>query len=177
MKLKLWIMSLLALPLLLCAGVDFEWRYSLNNRYHDDPYGYRYALAERFRVRESGVIYMLDSVREPSDAYMIFRLAELSGKSYEHILRIYRQNGSWRDIALLSGIDPHSHGYEALRHTHDLRDDYRSDRRRYERYEDKGVVIRREEIYIPQTYQEQQKRYPDHRKYRDEGYDERYRGH
>jgi len=177
MKLNVWIISSLALPLLLCAGVDFEWRYSLNNRYHADPYGYRYALAERFRVRESGVIYMLDSVREPSDAYMIFRLAELSGKSYEHILRIYRQNGSWRDIALLAGIDPHSHAYEALRHAHDLRDDYRSDRRRYERYEDKGVIIRREEIYIPQTYQEQQRRYPDHRKYRDEGYDERYRGH
>ena len=177
MKLKLWIISSLVLPLLLCAGVDFEWRYSLNNRYHADPYGYRYALAERFRVRESGVIYMLDSVREPSDAYMIFRLAELSGKSYEHILRIYRQNASWRDIALLSGIDPHSHGFEALRHAHDLRDDYRSDRRRYERYEDKGVIIRREEIYIPQTYQEQQRRYPDHRKYQDEGYNERYRGH
>ncbi|MBN1840204.1 MAG: hypothetical protein JW802_09215 [Campylobacterales bacterium] len=177
MKTKLWISIFLALPLLLCAGVDFEWRYSLNNRYHDDPYGYRYALVERFRVRESHVVFLLDSVREPSDAYMIFRLAELSGKSYEHVLRIYRQNTSWREIALLSGIDPHSHGYEALRHTHDLRDDYRSDRRRYERYEDRGVVIKREEIYIPQTYQEQQRRYPEHRKYQDEGYDERYRGH
>ncbi len=56
MKLKQSLFSLLALGALvapLSAGVDFEWRLSLNNRYHADPYGYRYGLADRFRLPES----------------------------------------------------------------------------------------------------------------------------
>ncbi|AFL68319.1 hypothetical protein [Sulfurospirillum barnesii] len=163
-------------PINAYAGVDFEWRLSLNNRYHADPYGYRYALSDRFRIKESNVVFVLDSVGEPSDAYLIFRFSELCGKSYEHVLRVYRKNphAPWREIALLLGIDVKSNAYISLGHQHDLRDEYRNDRRRYERYEDRGVIIKREEIYIPQTYQEQQRRYPEHRHDRYLNEDDRY---
>lgn len=164
MKLKQSIYSLItlcALALPLSAGVDFEWRFSLNNHYHADPYGYRYGLVERFRLPESRVIVILDSVRDPADAYMIFKLAELSGKPYDYVLSVYRHNryASWFEIAALVGILIDSHEFNELRYHHDLRDDYRFDNRRYDRYEDRRVILRREEIYIPHLYQEQQRMY------------------
>ena len=166
MKLKQSLFSLLALGALvapLSAGVDFEWRLSLNNRYHADPYGYRYGLADRFRLPESRVIVILDSVREPADAYMIFRLAELSGRPYDYVLSVYRQNcySTWVEIASLVGVIVSSNDFNELRHHHDLRDDYRYDSRRYDRYEDRRVIIKREEIYVPHVYQEQQRVYRD----------------
>lgn len=178
MKLKQSLFSLLALGALvapLSAGVDFEWRLSLNNRYHADPYGYRYGLADRFRLPESRVIVILDSVREPADAYMIFRLAELSGRPYDYVLSVYRQNrySSWVEIASLVGVIVSSNDFNELRHHHDLRDDYRYDSRRYDRYEDRRVIIKREEIYVPQVYQEQQRVYRDPHYKHNEHYDQR----
>lgn len=189
MKLKQSVCSLIALcafALPLSASVDFEWRLSLNNRYHADPYGYRYGLVDRFRLPESRVVVILDSVRDPADAYMIFRLAELSGKSYNHVLNVYRQNryASWFEIASLVGVVVDSRDFNELRHRHDLRDDYRFDSRRQDRYEDRRVIIKREEIYIPHVYQEQQRmhrepepRHRDHFDPRDRrDYDDRYEG-
>ena len=178
MTLKKSLFSLLALGALvapLSAGVDFEWRLSLNNRYHADPYGYRYGLADRFRLPESRVIVILDSVREPADAYMIFRLAELSGRPYDYVLSVYRQNrySSWVEIASLVGVIVSSNDFNELRHHHDLRDDYRYDSRRYDRYEDRRVIIKREEIYVPQVYQEQQRVYRDPHYKHNEHYDQR----
>jgi hypothetical protein len=178
MKLKQSLFSLLALGALvapLSAGVDFEWRLSLNNRYHADPYGYRYGLADRFRLPESRVIVILDSVREPADAYMIFRLAELSGRPYDYVLSVYRQNrySTWVEIASLVGVIVSSNDFNELRHHHDLRDDYRYDSRRYDRYEDRRVIIKREEIYVPQVYQEQQRVYRDPHYKHNEHYDQR----
>lgn len=178
MKLKQSLFSLLALGALvapLSAGVDFEWRLSLNNRYHADPYGYRYGLADRFRLPESRVIVILDSVREPADAYIIFRLAELSGRPYDYVLSVYRQNrySSWVEIASLVGVIVSSNDFNELRHRHDLRDDYRYDSRRYDRYEDRRVIIKREEIYVPQVYQEQQRVYRDPHYKHNEHYDQR----
>lgn len=164
MRLKLRVFSLLALttlamPISLSAEIDFEWRISLNNHFHSDPYGYRHGLIDRFHLPESRIVVILDSVREPADAYMIFRLAELSGRPYDHVLNVYRQNryASWLEIASLVGIVVSSHDFDTLRHRHDLRDDHRFDSRRYNRYEDKRVVIRREETYNPRIYQEQQR--------------------
>ena len=178
MTLKKSLFSLLALGALvapLSAGVDFEWRLSLNNRYHADPYGYRYGLADRFRLPESRVIVILDSVREPADAYMIFRLAELSGRPYDYVLSVYRQNrySSWVEIASLVGVIVSSNDFNELRRHHDLRDDYRYDSRRYDRYEDRRVIIKREEIYVPQVYQEQQRVYRDPHYKHNEHYDQR----
>ncbi|MFW9618654.1 MAG: hypothetical protein ACMV1K_12545 [Sulfurospirillum sp.] len=178
MKLKQSLFSLLALGALvapLSAGVDFEWRLSLNNRYHADPYGYRYGLADRFRLPESRVIVILDSVREPADAYMIFRLAELSGRPYDYVLSVYRQNcySTWVEIASLVGVIVSSNDFNELRHHHDLRDDYRYDSRRYDRYEDRRVIIKREEIYVPHVYQEQQRVYRDPHYKHNEHYDQR----
>ena len=153
------VLCLFIVPLSLKADVDFEWRLSLNNRYHSDPYGYRYGLVDRFHLPESRVVVILDSVRDPADAYMIFRLAELSGKSYHHVLSVYRQNryASWLEVAALVGIVMNSRDFNDLKHRHDLRDDHHFDNRRISRYEDKRVMMKREEHYNPHVYKEQQK--------------------
>jgi hypothetical protein len=124
---------------------------------------------------ESRVIVILDSVREPADAYMIFRLAELSGRPYDYVLSVYRQNrySTWVEIASLVGVIVSSNDFNELRHHHDLRDDYRYDSRRYDRYEDRRVIIKREEIYVPQVYQEQQRVYRDPHYKHNEHYDQR----
>jgi len=85
---------------------DVEWRRALNLRAHSDSYRYRYELMQRFGADESQVIGILSRVSEPSDAYMVFRVAELSGYSSEEVLRVYREraHGGWDEIASVLGI-------------------------------------------------------------------------
>jgi len=71
------------------------------------------------------------------------------------------------------GVIVSSNDFNELRHHHDLRDDYRYDSRRYDRYEDRRVIIKREEIYVPQVYQEQQRVYRDPHYKHNEHYDQR----
>lgn len=134
-------MSAFILPDTLKAS-DFEWRLNLNLRSHSDPYGYRYGLVNRFGIMESDVILILNRVYEPADAYMILRLAEISGLSPEYVLQVYydrRQNG-WYDIALYLGIRSDMHDFIILRERHDMRDIYYEyNNRRKERYEERYI--------------------------------------
>ena len=143
--------STFILPSTLKAS-DFEWLLTLNLRAHSDPYGYRYGLVNRFGMNESDVILILDRVYEPSDAYMIFRLAELSGLSPEYILRVYyeRRAYGWYDIALFLGIRPQMPDFILLREHHDMRDVYYDyNYRRKERYEERYVPPVQHQ-YVPQ---------------------------
>jgi len=85
---------------------DFEWRQALNLRAQSDPYGYRHGLMQRFGKNEAVVIGILSRVYEPADAYMVFRLVELSGYSSESVLDVYyeRRHLGWNEIASVLGI-------------------------------------------------------------------------
>lgn len=133
------VVSSLLLPHTLTAS-DFEWRRALNLRAHSDPYGYRYGLANRFGIDESSVMLILSRVYEPSDAYMIFRFAELSGRSSAYVLRIYHERRAygWYDIAYVLGIRLDRHDFIVLREHHDMRDVYDAYHyKRKERYEER----------------------------------------
>lgn len=135
----LFVVSTFSVPYALNAS-DFEWRLNLNLRSHSDPYGYRYGLVNRFGMNEPDVMLILNRVYEPADAYMIFRLAELSGLSPEYILHVYyeRRHYGWHDIALFLGIRSDRHDFIILRERHDMRDVYYAyDNRRKERYEER----------------------------------------
>lgn len=125
MKLKQSMMTFLTLSTLFTSSAliasDFDWMVSLNLRSHSDPYSYRYGLIDRFGYRESEVIYILDSVREPADAYMIFRLAELSNRPPEYILGLYceRRFVYWDDYAFFLGIRDRP-SYRELHYHHDI---------------------------------------------------------
>jgi len=134
------VVSTFSLPSLHAS--DFEWRFNLNLRAHSDPYGYRYGLVNRFGMNEPDVMLILNRVYEPSDAYMIFRLAELSGLSPEYVLQVYydRRQYGWHDIALFLGIRSDRHDFIILREHHDMRDVYYDyNYRRKERYEERYV--------------------------------------
>lgn len=121
---------------------DFEWRLSLNLRAHSDPYGYRYGLINRFSMSEPDIMLILDNVYEPADAYMVFRLAELCGRSPEYVLRIYHERRAygWSDIASVLGIRSDRHDFIILREHHDMREVYYEyNNRRKERYEERYV--------------------------------------
>ena len=142
---------------------DFEWRLSLNLRAHSDPYGYRYGLVNRFGMNEPDIMLILNRVYEPADAYMIFRLAELCGRSPEYVLRIYHERRAygWSDIAYVLGIRSDRHDFIILREHHDMREVYYEyNNRRKERYEER---------YVPQPqkhYTPSQKHYvPEPKRY------------
>jgi len=145
------IVSTFILPNTLNAS-DFEWRFTLNLRAHSDPYGYRYGLVNRFGMNEPDVMLILNRVYEPADAYMIFRLAELCGRSPEYVLRVYheRREYGWFDIAYVLGIRADMHDFIILREHHDMRDVYYDyNFRRKERYEERYVPPVQHR-YVPQ---------------------------
>lgn len=119
---------------------DYAWRLTLNLRAQTDPYGYRYGLMNRFIISEPMVMSILNRVYEPADAYMIFRLAELSGYSAEYVLCVYyeRRHYGWNDIAYALGIGVSREDFIVLKQYHDMRDVYYDyNYRRKERYEER----------------------------------------
>lgn len=125
MKLQKFILTLLGTLILSSSALmatEFDWIVSLNVRSNEDPYSYRYGLVDRFGYREPEVMVILTSVYAPADAYMIFRLAELSGRTPESVLRVYRdrRNRGWGDIAYHLGVRLDSSAYVELRERHDL---------------------------------------------------------
>lgn len=141
---------------------EFDWMVNLNVRSHTDPYGYRYSLVDRFGYREPDVMVILTSVYEPADAYMIFRLAELSGRSPEYILRVYRERRhyGWNDIAYNIGIRPDAYEFVELRERHDIRYNYQFQEGHYEDRRDMPV----RNVYVePRHYEhhEYEKREPE----------------
>ena len=88
-------MLLVAASMLVFSGsaliaADFDWMASLNLRSDSDPYGYKSGLASRFRTPETQLSLILKSVGAPADAYMVSRLAELSGRPPEYVLKQYQ---------------------------------------------------------------------------------------
>ncbi len=126
MKRYLWIvlsvLTALTLPSQTLCAADFDWIVTLNLRSHSDPYAYRYSLMDRFGYNEAEVVSILDSVYEPADAYMIFRLAELSNKDPHYVLSLYRERrfSHWDDMALYLDIPVYAPPFMELRRHHDI---------------------------------------------------------
>jgi len=130
-------------------AAEFDWMVNVNARSYSDPSGYRYGLIDRFGYGESEVIYILDHVREPTDAYMIFSLAELSHRSPEYILDLYRERrfARWDDYAFFLGVRELPR-YHELYHHHDIV--YRQ--RPQVRYEERRVIIAPQQRVYQETH-------------------------
>ena len=163
------------------VAADFDWMVNLNVRSHADPYGYRYSLVDRFGYREPEVMVILTSVYDPADAYMIFRLAELSGRPPEYILRVYqeRRHHGWGDVGHHLGIRIDGNEFMELRERYDTRYIYLP----RGHYEDRRnmpvrkvyIEPRRDEHYQPERRDYDRNRDRDDRRdtIRDNGRDER----
>ena len=119
-----------AMILLLAASFvtagEFDWIRDLNIRAELDPSGFRARLAARFNIGDATINTVLRSTENQADAYMVFRLCEMSKQRTEHVLREYRSRKSkgWGAIAKRLGIKPGSNAFHALKNDQDLYDNH-----------------------------------------------------
>jgi len=101
---------------------DFDWTKDFNLRAEADPSGFRARLAARFRIGDVEIHAVLSNVENPADAYLIFRLGEMSSHSPEYVMKRYRseKGRGWGVIAKSLGIKPGSSEFHKLKQSDDL---------------------------------------------------------
>ena len=114
-------MTLLLVSSAAVAG-DFDWIRNFNIQAEADPSGFRARLATRFQIGDAQINMVLDNVGNPSDAYMVFRLGEMSNRPTERVIEKYKsgKGHGWGVIAKSLGIKPGSKEFHALKRGHDL---------------------------------------------------------
>ncbi len=123
---KRTIVLALSLVMLLAASAqaaqDFAWVSDFNIQAQSDPSGFRARLATRFRIGDAEISAVIGNVASPADAYIVFRLGEMSGRPYDRVLREYKssQGKGWGVIAKSLGIKPGSKEFHALKRSQDL---------------------------------------------------------
>jgi hypothetical protein len=100
----------------------FDWAKDMNIRADADPSGFRAQLSARFKIGDAQVRLVLGNVDRPADAYMVFRLGEMSSLSTDYVLSKYRAGKSkgWGALAKSLGIKPGSREFHALKQGSDL---------------------------------------------------------
>lgn len=104
---------------------DFDWIRNFNIQAEADPSGFRARLATRFQIGDAQINMVLDNVENPSDAYMVFRLGEMSNQPTEPVIEKYKsgKGHGWGSIAKSLGIKPGSKEFHALKRGQDLYDE------------------------------------------------------
>ena len=119
------VFSLVSSASLAIAG-DFDWLRNLNVRAEANLSDFRAELSTRFKIGGAQVDAVLRNVGHPADAYMVFRLGEMSGRSPEYVMEKYRSEKSqgWGALAKSLGIKPGSSEFHALKSGNDMYDDH-----------------------------------------------------
>jgi len=104
------------------AAQDFAWVNDFNIQAQADPSGFRARLATRFRIGDAEISAVIGNVASPADAYIVFRLGEMSGRPYDRVLQEYKSSRGkgWGVIAKSLGIKPGSKEFHALKRSQDL---------------------------------------------------------
>ena len=103
---------------------DFDWVKDFNIKANIDPSGFRARLSTRFRIGNAKIEAVISNVEEPADAYIVFRLGEMSGQSPDNVVEKYKigKGKGWGALAKSLGIKPGSKEFHALKRGHDLYD-------------------------------------------------------
>ena len=123
---KITVSLLVMLALVLSTSVakagDFDWTKDFNIRAEADRDGFRARLSARFNIGKAQVKVVLGNVDSPADAYMVFRLGEMSAKPVDYVLSKYRseKNKGWGSLAKSLGIKPGSKDFHALKAGSDM---------------------------------------------------------
>ncbi len=120
-----WLLALSMVLLLAssaAAAQDFAWVNDFNIQAQADPSGFRARLATRFRIGDAQISAVISNVSSPADAYIVFRLGEMSGQPYDRVMREYKsgKGKGWGVIAKNLGIKPGSKEFHALKRSQDL---------------------------------------------------------
>ncbi len=108
------------------AAKDFGWVNDFNVQAQADPSGFRARLAARFHIGDAQISAVLGNVSSPADAYIVFRLGEMSGLPTDRVMREYQsgKGQGWGVIAKNLGIKPGSREFHALKRGEDLYNGY-----------------------------------------------------
>jgi hypothetical protein len=103
-------------------AADFDWMKDLNIQVQADPSGFRISLGARFQVGDTEIRTVLGNVDQPADAYMLFRLGEISNQPISRVMEAYKtyKGKGWGSLAQSLGIKPGSKEFQTLKHGHDL---------------------------------------------------------
>lgn len=103
---------------------EFGWTKDFNIQAQADPSGFRARLAARFNLGDVQVKAILSNFDSPADAYIVFRLGEISGIPTSSAIEKYRsQKGKgWGALAKSLGIKPGSKEFHSLKRSQDLYD-------------------------------------------------------
>lgn len=101
---------------------DFDWLQNLDVIAEADASGFRIQLATHFELTDTQVSAVISNVRQPSDAYMVLRLGELSQRPVNEVINVYRthRKKGWGALAKRLGIKPGSSEFHALKRGHDM---------------------------------------------------------
>ena len=104
---------------------DFDWIRDFNIKAEADPSGFRARLSTRFKIGDTQIKIVLNSVEKFADAYMVLRLGEMSKQPIENVIEKYKagKGKGWGALAKSLGIKPGSKEFHALKRGHDLYDE------------------------------------------------------
>lgn len=110
------VLSLLS-PLAAFAGGLEEFLSNVNIQARVDLPGFSAQISNQFGVPLPQVQAIVQTVREPADAFMVFQLGQFSGKQPDRVMDVYsRSKGKgWGVIAKELGIKPGSAEFHALK--------------------------------------------------------------
>lgn len=103
---------------------DFDWINDFNIKAEADPSGFKATLETRFNIGGAEVSAVLSTVDNSADAYIVFRLGEMSGQPTEVIIRKYKsgKGKGWGALAKSMGIKPGSKEFKALKGGEDFKE-------------------------------------------------------
>jgi hypothetical protein len=110
------ILALLS-PLAAFAGGLDDFLANVNIQARADLPGFSARISTQFGVPLTKVQAVVQTVREPADAFMVFQLGQFSGRQPERVMDVYsRGKGKgWGAIAKELGIKPGSAEFHALK--------------------------------------------------------------
>jgi len=121
---KLMVVSLIWLASLSTPAnaADFDWTVAFNAKYQLASDQFFDRMAVRFSMSNDGISAVVSASKDYADAYIIFRLAEISEKPVDRVMDLYqgRKGNGWGVLAKQLGIKPGSDAFKALKAGHDL---------------------------------------------------------
>jgi hypothetical protein len=121
---KLMVVSLIWLASLSTPAnaADFDWTVAFNAKYQLASDQFFDRMAVRFSMSNYGISAVVSASKDYADAYIIFRLAEISEKPVDRVMDLYqgRKGNGWGVLAKQLGIKPGSDAFKALKAGHDL---------------------------------------------------------
>ncbi|GAM09292.1 hypothetical protein OR1_01567 [Geobacter sp. OR-1] len=98
------------------AGLD-DFLSNLNIQARTDLNGFSARVSAQFGVPELQVRTVINTVKEPADAFMVFQLGKMTRQPPETVERVYQANRGkgWGVIAKELGIKPGSREFHALK--------------------------------------------------------------